>query len=307
MAGDDLLSSWKGEGRWDSEGSFTIDPVKALEKLSRYTLEEPRRYILSLISWAVASGATTIDLTVKAGRLEVAVPGATLSHEDLLGLFADAGMSGVASRELAIATITASRLSQARVTLSGVDACLTMSAKGFKIEPHDGQQTMWRLEEPKSMLNWVGRALGDEGLEVPLLREFCAHAEVPITVNGLPIFRPLDLPRIRKAIHLSGPPLPLEPEQLAANNIESRPSPGAFSALVVASTSPILRTNALYIVRGVSFEMNPVELYGQNFAVVVNAPELSKDLSGRGLVANEECLRIHSEVAKLAQELWRST
>jgi hypothetical protein len=303
----DLLGPWKDEGRWDSEGSFTIDPARALQKLKAHALAEPRRYILGLISWAVAGQARSIDVMTKAGRLEVAVSGLPLCEDDLRGLFSETGLSGVSSRELAIATITASGLPRARVTLCGHQARLVVDAKGFAIEAAEGgPTTLWRLDEPKSMLGWVGRALGDVGLEVPLLRELCGHSEVPIKVNGTPIFRPIDLPRIRRAIHLHGPPLPLEPEQLAGNHIEVRPSPGNFSALVAASTTPILRTKALYLVHGVSFEMPPVEVYGENFAVVVNAPSLTKDLSSRSLVVNQECEKIQATVDKLAHELWKS-
>lgn len=306
MTADDLLGPWRQEGRWDSEGGFTLDPAQALQKLRAFALEDPRRYILGLVSWAVASKAVSIDVVAKAGRMEVSVPGVSLGSGELAGLFGDSGLSHLASRELAVATITASGLANAKVTVFGSDACLVVDSKGFVLQPHQGADVVWRLDEPRSLFGWVGRVLGDESLEVPLLRELCAHADVPITINGAPVYRPIELPRLRKAIHLTGPALPIEPEQLAGNDIEIRPSPGPFSVMVAASTTPILRTRALYIVRGVSFEMPPVEHYGENFVVVVNAPELTKDLSGRGLVGNEECQRIQVEVAKLAQELWQS-
>jgi hypothetical protein len=312
---DDLLRPWRAEGQWDSQGSFTLDPAQAMEKLRAFALAQPRRYILNLVSWAVAAGATSFDVTARAGRLEVVTPGLPLSYGELRELFSERltdeasllSWSALARRELTVATITASGLPQARVTLSGQGGRLTCRPGGFQLESQGDGPTRWLLEESRSLIGWVGRALRDETLEIPILRESCAHAEISITVNGAPIYRPLALPRIRKAIHLVSPAaLPVEPEQLADPTVESRPSPGAFSALVVASTTPILSTSALYLVRGVSFEMPPVEVYGTNFAVVVSAPELRKDLSGTTLVRDERCRLIEQQVAQAARELWDS-
>lgn len=313
---DDLLQPWRNEGRWDSQGSFTLDPARALEKLRSFSLAEPRRYILGLVSWAVAAGASSFDVSVRAGRLEVVAPGLLLSSKELGELLGERSLteeetpslSSLARRELAVATITASGLPRATVTVGGDGARLVCGpGSGFRLEPDPGRQACWRLEERWSLRSWMGRTLGEETLEVPILRQACAYADIPITVNGSPVYRPLQLPRIGKAVHLVGPAaLPVEPEQLAGNDVQSRPSPGLFSALVVASTTPILSTPALYIVRGVSFDMPPVEVYGTNFAVVVNAPQLRKDLSGRGLVEDAQCESIRQEVARVAQQLWDS-
>lgn len=304
---DDLLQPWRDEGRWDGEGSFTLDPSRALEKLGRYALEEPRRYILNLVSWAVAGGASGIDIVARAGRLELKVPGLIMRPDQLGELFSQVGFAEMHSRELAIATITASRLRRAEVLVNGPGSCLQVKDGKFRIYPSSDQAISWQLLEPKSLLGWAGRVLGSEHLEIPILRELCVHAEIPITVNGLSICRPYELPRVRKAIHLAGPTsLPLALEDLATGVIERRISPGPFSAIVVDSTTPVLETAALYLVRGVGFSMPPVDDLGKKFAVVVNAPSLLKDLSGKGLVENEDLRMIQETVADLAAELGNS-
>lgn len=301
---DEILHAFRGEGVWESEGSFTLDPLKAAEKLRAYALDQPRRYILNLVSWAVAAGAVSFDLKARSGRLEVLLPGLTLTGEDLRALFSQAALSGLASSELAIATITASGLPRARVSIGGGDAIFHSGEGGFRLEPHQGQTTFWLLEEPRSVLGWVGRALGEEPLEIPLLREACAHAEIPITVNGSPVYRPADLPMIRRAVHLAGAAtLPVELEDLDHERVIRRVSPGSFSALIVDSTSPILPAPAQYIVRGVTFAQPSVQLSGVNFAVLVNAPRLKKDLSCKGLVEDDSLHQIRGAVARAAQEL----
>ena len=44
--------------------SFTVDPDKLREKLSRFLLPEPHAYILKLVQWAVAAGASRIKAEV---------------------------------------------------------------------------------------------------------------------------------------------------------------------------------------------------------------------------------------------------
>lgn len=56
---DDLQSG----GRLDSSGTFTVDPQKALEKLQSYQATSPRAYLLNLVSSAVKSSATRIDVS----------------------------------------------------------------------------------------------------------------------------------------------------------------------------------------------------------------------------------------------------
>ena len=44
------------------KGSFQLDMGRAIGKLSRYQLEDPHRYVLELISAAVAAGALQINI-----------------------------------------------------------------------------------------------------------------------------------------------------------------------------------------------------------------------------------------------------
>ncbi|MCA9779168.1 MAG: hypothetical protein KC800_20710 [Candidatus Eremiobacteraeota bacterium] len=64
-----LLQAYGGQGEYDSTGSFTVDPEKLREKLSRFLLPEPHAYILKLVQWAVAAGARRIKVEVGRRRL----------------------------------------------------------------------------------------------------------------------------------------------------------------------------------------------------------------------------------------------
>lgn len=305
---DDLLRSFRDEGEWESQGSFTLDPGKVWQKLGQFALSDPRRYLLHLISWAVGCGASSVEISHERGLLRVVPHGIDVSAAHLPRMVSGETPDSPAWRDLLIATASASRLPGARVTLQAAGTRLLADADGLRLEARGVEtEVSWQLEEEVSRLfDWVGRLLGDQTPEIALVRELCAYCEVPVLVGGEPIALPLRLPPIRKALHLAGPGLPVAPEQLATGDIETRPSPGPYSCLVLASTTEILPTRAIYIVRGVTFERPPLQLYGENFVALVNAPHLEKDLSGEGLVDNDDCRQVDAQIARLARELWES-
>lgn len=305
---DDLLRALREQGQWDSEGSFTLDPQQVWRKLGQFALADERRYLLHLVAWAVGRGASSVEITQQVGRLEVRPRGKLAAPPaPLQNLLTGEMLNGSGWRDLLIATATAARRKGSRVVIEEGATLLRADSSGLSVEFGREAGALWSLEEDVSRLShWFSRLLGDQAPEVALLREWCAYCEVPILVNGEAIGLPLRLPPVRKGIHLVGPRLPITPEALAAGDIASRPSPGTYSCLVLASSAEILPTRALYIVHGITFERPPVQLYGENFVAVVNAPYLEKDLSGQGLVEDETLREIDEQVARLARELWES-
>lgn len=80
-----LLEELRKAGRWDSRGQFTLDRAKAREKMARFQLSDPRRYILELVEVAVLLGAEALDL--ETGRtLEIDFGGDALPAEGLQNL-----------------------------------------------------------------------------------------------------------------------------------------------------------------------------------------------------------------------------
>jgi hypothetical protein len=102
---EDLLGRYREAGQIDSTGSFTLDPKKAIEKLSEFSLPTPYHWIMKLIQSLHLSRAQYIDVAAGIHSVKVvsdAVPTGFHSMEDLLGhLLADPSRSDPALRHLA--------------------------------------------------------------------------------------------------------------------------------------------------------------------------------------------------------------
>lgn len=69
------------EGQRDSQGSFTIDHSKALEKLSARLFADANAYLLKIVQAAVASGSPAVELRRHRDRLEVHFCSQTFSSQ----------------------------------------------------------------------------------------------------------------------------------------------------------------------------------------------------------------------------------
>lgn len=83
---EQLLTELQTEGRLDSSGVFTLDFVKAADKLREFQLAEPHLYILKLIQSAVASEATAVSLVTSGTTLQLAFDGLGIEPHQLEGL-----------------------------------------------------------------------------------------------------------------------------------------------------------------------------------------------------------------------------
>lgn len=101
---EDLLGRYREAGDLESSGSFTLDPKKAIEKLSEFQLPTPYHWILKLIQSLHLSGASVIDISAGIHGVQVVSDAAPRfgGVEDLLGhLLADPAHCDPALRHLA--------------------------------------------------------------------------------------------------------------------------------------------------------------------------------------------------------------
>lgn len=82
-----LLNSLHAGGELDSEGVFTVDMGKAMEKMAQFALPHPALGVLKLIQSAVATGASKIEVTVSRSLLQVEHDGRPPLESDLKRLF----------------------------------------------------------------------------------------------------------------------------------------------------------------------------------------------------------------------------
>ena len=83
---EQLLAELQTDGRLDSSGVFTLDFVKASDKLREFQLAEPHLYILKLIQSAVASEATAVSIVTSGTTLQLSYDGLSIAPEQLEGL-----------------------------------------------------------------------------------------------------------------------------------------------------------------------------------------------------------------------------
>ena len=75
------------DGRIIGSGRFRVDRRRALEKMERFQLEDPRRYVLELLAAAACSGTDAVHLYNDSDDLILSWTGTSLSGDELDGLF----------------------------------------------------------------------------------------------------------------------------------------------------------------------------------------------------------------------------
>lgn len=139
---EDLLGRFREAGQIDSTGSFTLDPKKAIEKLSEFALPSSYHWILKLVQSLHLSGASVIDISAGINKVRVvsdAVPTGFDSMEDLLGhLLADPAHSSPTLRHLAAglqgSLAVRPREVRARLTSAGDVRTYVLRAGGWREE-----------------------------------------------------------------------------------------------------------------------------------------------------------------------------
>ena len=82
-----VLAELKRTGQTESSGVFTITPEKALEKLRRFALPEPRLYVLNLLASAVIGEATRFDVRLESSKAVFEDDGSPIDAGQFKGLW----------------------------------------------------------------------------------------------------------------------------------------------------------------------------------------------------------------------------
>jgi hypothetical protein len=204
---EEQIARLRQEGRIDSEGQFSIDRENALRRFGELALPEKSLYILKLVQWAVASGATWINFDIGSNRVCCSHDGSSMGPERfnaLLGFATPA--TNRAERHLQVACACILSLSPSDLVLesqkcristrdglgefSGTDSRLTIV--GAKVERFSRvartARSLIHLDIGENTLadlwSFIGRS------EVALLRTYCEGGSVPIWINGFCVNRP---------------------------------------------------------------------------------------------------------------------
>ena len=209
---DQFVDKQKRDGACHGEGEFTLDLIAARAKLGRHQLPESWAYILKLVQWAVASNPTEIRIEVRRRFVSVSHDGNSTDFAVLKNAFQRSDKGSV--RHLVSALSAVSELTPGRLVLR--------SATDFVVLAGDSEKTVGDLSE-EVYLSRLPRRLGirssllldyssqfvrstdaqgplakllwdSTGVNRPeygLVRQLCFLGDVPISLNGKWINRPL--------------------------------------------------------------------------------------------------------------------
>lgn len=286
-----LLSSLREEGSLDSRGRFTLDTRLMLEKLSRFQFADRHTYLLPLLGGLAAQGATSIEVQTTRQHLTIRAVCRGLTKEQLRHLWDElANPSGAdANRELALGLFGATREFKNVALFSREDA-----KAHFWV--YDGEQERIELRTLESSpagpnvwlqgdfrTPWWQRVLGLAGK--PLTLERFRHAPFELKLNGRSVVRPFDLAAARITACVG--------EELPGYGFCQQRRPSPIRATVgLGADEP-----GLYLLRHGVVYKSLVELPYKSLCLV-EASQLSPDLSYSGLVENDDFRALLGELLK---------
>ncbi len=279
-----LIEGLRAEGQVDSVGRFTLDPVKAREKLQKFQLVDAHRYVLELVQAAVLRGATDIGFDIDADDMHMRFDGAVFSAEELGdvwgSIFADGDerlLRGV--RQLALGLNAALGLGPKRIVVrsGGQELRLVPGAADVHkaVEPAIAGTTIHVAQRVKlAGLGLFFKNLVGSLAEEVHLRERCVYAAQAITLDGVRISRGF---KIAEALGV---------HEIAAPGVRG----------LVAATNSEAAPELRLIKDGVWIDSRELAGCGPGVLALVEGEGLRKDVSLAKIVADETLAAVLSQV-----------
>ena len=270
-------------------GEFTIDRVRAREKLSRYQLADPYAYVLELVQSAFLRGARTIRFEFDSDDMILSFDGEPYSETDLshleMAILEDADSRAARSRrQLAIGLLAAEALNPKLIIVD--------SQGGYRLAVRQGESerlnpssrtppgTVIQVRErwrPKLLLKFW-QNLREKGREQLLIREHCCSAAKPIFIgDDLVSQRPHGAPNGLRYGEVS---------------IETEGFSG-WGGFIAGEESELH-----LLCEGVLVERVPLQLGPLPFRAVISGEKLEKDLSGGAVRRNSGFKEMMVEVER---------
>lgn len=278
---EQLLDDYKQSGV-DSEGHFTLNPIRARELLEQFQLPEATHYLVHLVCFLVGAGAKGIAISSTRSQIRLEASGARVEKETLASPFSVLLRGGAEPHlaELALGLNTILGQDKGYAELRYDRWCANYSPS--KIEVSEGS--------PTNLLTIVaGPRLESQGKdrELELIRELFRWCPVPIRFNGQSQQDPRPTSRCEGIeIYLKNDEHPLL-LHVNSNNRLSREIKAPLSALIrVGRHRPGFRI--IHLGREYRQEMPwQFVLPGWQIDLMVSSLEFKKDLSQQSILHND--------------------
>lgn len=195
----DPIEALASEGQYDSEGAFTLDEGKAREKLRRFQLADPVRYVLEFVQAATLKRARLIAFEIDHANLTAEFDGEPFRREDFTEIFGSLWLkprdrSAEARRHLALGLCTALQLEPGLVRVESDSFYLELRPNqperlGKLDEPAQHTRILVRHRLRRSISNWWF----DRIPERAMLLAHCSYSRVQVQVNQEPLSSGLKL------------------------------------------------------------------------------------------------------------------
>lgn len=189
-----FLATQQAEGRYFDTGSFTIDSVKAMQKLSLSQLPHSGLWLVKLVQAAVAGGADSISITFGRRLVKVAFTPSQLWRADQV---LETVLSGTLPQERALMHL----VTGIRASTAGVTETVTWSCGGARVslsndacEIADEPETSeFRLEATRPsrarslshrLASSVSQLAKQTVEEYDAVRQHCWVCPIPVVVDG---------------------------------------------------------------------------------------------------------------------------
>lgn len=296
---DQMVAELRWEATPDSSGEFSMTSSAALEKLAKFQLRAPERYVLAAVAAGCAAGAEEIAVTIHPDSFRIDLVGWTdLKLESLQGLFTSLFSSDpklTALRYLARAVLGAAAINPYYITLRLTDkkgenaGSLRLTGNRFSSVNSWGKGrpglSLYVQERANAGVfqRLFGGLLGAQSPTLELLRANCGFSKVPIKVNGKPI---ACLPRLGecKKVWKVGE---VVGDWRGSPRIGSLSANQHFTALVGWSPSQAWGCASAVVVHGVQYPLSPA-VFGPNYSRgVIWCDNARLDLSLENIVEDE--------------------
>lgn len=285
---DGLLDQLRSAGQIESEGRFTLDLARALEKLRDHRLAVPHEYALALLSAAVRSGATRFDVRPEPSQVEYEFDGEPFPRAELEGLLSHLLGGGVrpAVLDLAAGVHAAMALEPVEVQVQSGGHLLTFAEGRERLEESPAPVTQVRVRWRFEALRWLGLVP-----ELPILRRRGRLAPLRLEQAGRPMEQE-----------------PLDPGPAASVRAFRHKGLLRWSSWVPERQGPwdaVLAIGAhesslTAVIAGVSYRL---PLSGPGAVAVVACDDLRLDLTRSGPVQDEAWERLHEFLTQAFAEM----
>ncbi|MFN8610577.1 MAG: hypothetical protein U0931_23760 [Vulcanimicrobiota bacterium] len=300
----DPIEQMVAELRWeatpDSSGEFSMTSSAALEKLAKFQLRAPERYVLAAVAAGCAAGATEIAITVHPDSCKIEMLGwLDVQVEALSGLFTSLFSSDPSLtplRYLARAVLGAAGLNPYYVSLhvtksDGKDGgSLRLTGNRFTSVNSRGRGRpglcMFVQEHANAGVfqRLFGGLMGAQSPTLELLRASCSFSSIPIHVNGKPI---ACLPRLGaceqvwKFGDVAG-------DWRGTPTVRELPEQAGLRALIGWSLKPAWGCACAVVVHGVHYQLQPKTFGPNHTRGVIWYDGARLDLSLENIVEDEQ-------------------